>query len=426
MPLKFFLFLFGIGSLLNGLGGLYGDIRHFEFSPTPLFSVSDAQDISWATVTAQIDTNDLRIVPEKGEKMTLFNNQAVFAFSGSQFRGLFAVVESGRVLGDKVKLYSPFTVKGRLSHADYDTARRLSVPEGSLILDETKSEPNIILDLIMTAVGVFIMFYFVRPFWFLISKDPKRALQVLDSQIAIIEDGAKVLEIPGREKRALKEVSDEDIVRYYEEKYHGECPVCKTKAFVDVRESSRCVSFFILWIVTSKKIIACDVCARKMHLEGILGTVLLGWWSLYGIFMTPFFIINGFVELFKRAPKSGLSHKMRCQIAFRIIQLRKLSDAIIHGMELREKIQADEAVALEKHSNRVVKNSVTPNTTIAKKLLIDTSVSFSAPTAQDVQSSAFLVETRRPLVRKIFITLILVFIVVIVLMFISMLLSPFR
>ena len=72
------------------------------------------------------------------------------------------------------------------------------------------------------------------------------------------------------------------------------CPLCHAKGPVDVHSSYRVLSFlvYVMWQSTPR--IACRRCGLKRQAGDFGLSLLLGWWSRSGLFLTPVYLAKGF------------------------------------------------------------------------------------------------------------------------------------
>jgi hypothetical protein len=77
----------------------------------------------------------------------------------------------------------------------------------------------------------------------------------------------------------------------------GKCPVChQHRGEVESRWSSSIVSaVFVSWR-SSKWRISCKRCGRIDSALAALSNVLMGWWSLHGLFITPYYVMANLLE----------------------------------------------------------------------------------------------------------------------------------
>ena len=77
------------------------------------------------------------------------------------------------------------------------------------------------------------------------------------------------------------------------------CPNCqKQKKYLRGFEINTVVSTLIFCSETTEEKILCEDCGNKEKLKSIVLTLLLGWWSRRGIFMTPITLTKDIINLF--------------------------------------------------------------------------------------------------------------------------------
>ena len=95
----------------------------------------------------------------------------------------------------------------------------------------------------------------------------------------------------------------EDVVRRRVEEVHlGTCPICKGRGPCDAHTSYRVWAFFRISRWYSVAQISCRSCGVKSQLKSIAFSFFLGWWSPFGLIMTPVQIIRNIMEIKSNQP----------------------------------------------------------------------------------------------------------------------------
>jgi endogenous inhibitor of DNA gyrase (YacG/DUF329 family) len=104
---------------------------------------------------------------------------------------------------------------------------------------------------------------------------------------------------------------------------YGECPECGVAGnHVEMRPTWYLVSAFYFVHSSRKAELRCRACARKASFRAAASCLLLGWWSIYGIFVTPVSIIRnlrvGFASKVEDEPSGALLIRARIELARQI------------------------------------------------------------------------------------------------------------
>jgi hypothetical protein len=83
-----------------------------------------------------------------------------------------------------------------------------------------------------------------------------------------------------------------------EQWFQGACPKCEGSGPVDVHFAHSVLSAVFVRFSRKQSMLSCRRCARKKQTLSLLATLLLGWWSLSGIIMTPLYIVRNLRGLF--------------------------------------------------------------------------------------------------------------------------------
>lgn len=94
-------------------------------------------------------------------------------------------------------------------------------------------------------------------------------------------------------RRAAVDLSQDEIEARARDMKAGPCPICTaTGRHPDIHRSHRIVSAIFMITTVTRQRFSCDACARREQCWAILYCLLLGWWSLKGIFLTPVWVFR--------------------------------------------------------------------------------------------------------------------------------------
>jgi hypothetical protein len=133
--------------------------------------------------------------------------------------------------------------------------------------------------------------------------------------------------IPGEKPYCKKACAEASIVRRFAdtipEKFvreeaglvrAGACPICgSTDGSVNGRLVHSVISLVRVTFWRHDAVVGCRRCHRKKLAGKTLTTLLLGWWSVHGIFMTPVFLVKNAIEWFRKDPE-GVSDVLLRQV----------------------------------------------------------------------------------------------------------------
>ncbi len=114
-------------------------------------------------------------------------------------------------------------------------------------------------------------------------------------------------------------IPDKVVKESVDKIYNGPCPKCDGQGLVNVRKSYRLISavVYLAWDIKSE--ITCKKCARPRQIGAIIITFLLGWWGIWGPFITPYFLFQNFREMLinpdKDKPKKDFEKIIRKDLA---------------------------------------------------------------------------------------------------------------
>ncbi|MEW6349866.1 MAG: hypothetical protein AB1646_12440 [Thermodesulfobacteriota bacterium] len=91
----------------------------------------------------------------------------------------------------------------------------------------------------------------------------------------------------------------DDLVRQHVQEIHrGLCPKCRSSGPIDVHTAYRVWSALLVTSWRNIPEICCRSCGIKSQLQGIVYSLVLGWWGFpWGLVMTPVQIVRNIVGL---------------------------------------------------------------------------------------------------------------------------------
>lgn len=129
------------------------------------------------------------------------------------------------------------------------------------------------------------------------------------------------------ESRFLAAIANEirDESRYIvDDLRHSICPECQGPGPLDVHTSYWVFSLIYYCQWSSKPKICCLRCGQNKKWMALLSSTFLGWWSIHGIFMTPWQIGQNIYGLCKppdpSVPSEQLSEAIRLQLASKMAE----------------------------------------------------------------------------------------------------------
>lgn len=109
-----------------------------------------------------------------------------------------------------------------------------------------------------------------------------------------------------------------------QEIHEGLCPNCKGNGPIDVHTSYAVESKIIYVSWDSSPEICCRSCGRRNQFEAIGFSLLFGWWSIFGLFITPVQVIRNIVGIMRgliiTKPSKQLEKSIRLSLAKHQIQ----------------------------------------------------------------------------------------------------------
>ena len=97
----------------------------------------------------------------------------------------------------------------------------------------------------------------------------------------------------------------------------GECPCCHLGGrVIEVRDAYHVVSLIWVYRYSETDQLCCRECGGKANRWAAAGCALTGWWSLYGLFSTPYVIVKNLLAAYRRKDETEPSPKLvyRAQI----------------------------------------------------------------------------------------------------------------
>ena len=131
-----------------------------------------------------------------------------------------------------------------------------------------------------------------------------------------LEDGGKVFcsdrcRDSERLLERAEQVSPKVIVRKMDELHQGRCPKCRGPGPCDVYRTYKVWSFLLMTKWTNIPQLCRRRCGRQSQVEGILVSLLLGWWGLpWGFIITPLQVARNLRALFRSPDPTRPSHEL--------------------------------------------------------------------------------------------------------------------
>jgi hypothetical protein len=91
----------------------------------------------------------------------------------------------------------------------------------------------------------------------------------------------------------------------------GECPCCRVDGrIIEVRDAYHVVSLVWIYRYSETDQLCCRECGAKANRWAAAGCALTGWWSLYGLFSTPYVIVKNLLAAYRRGDETEPSPKL--------------------------------------------------------------------------------------------------------------------
>jgi hypothetical protein len=122
----------------------------------------------------------------------------------------------------------------------------------------------------------------------------------------------------------LSEVYDDAFLSQYVDDIHKQrCSTCGNKGSVDLYVSHTVTAFLIHFSWSESPNVCCRRCGVRHIVEGIVWTLILGWWQIpFGIVAAPWQIFKGFKRLISlpdlRYPSPEFVKMQRLKLAKRM------------------------------------------------------------------------------------------------------------
>lgn len=125
----------------------------------------------------------------------------------------------------------------------------------------------------------------------------------------------------------------EDLVNDLANSIHkGSCPKCAGEGPVDVHESHRVASIFILTFFSTRTEVCCRKCSVKNSLWDFVYSFTLGWWGFpMGIVCTPIQLLRNMIGVFQLPRKDGYSNDLRDKAQFDLAIAMQEKHAAAHA-----------------------------------------------------------------------------------------------
>ena len=100
----------------------------------------------------------------------------------------------------------------------------------------------------------------------------------------------------------------------------GPCPKCGGPGPVDLQVSHVITSLLVVTSWGTRIELACNRCGVKKKIWGILHCMLMGWWGVWGLIMTPIQIMRNFFGAFRKPDLSVTTPQLEQMIRVEIAQ----------------------------------------------------------------------------------------------------------
>lgn len=121
------------------------------------------------------------------------------------------------------------------------------------------------------------------------------AIPLLVAEIEKRKLGNDLVEWITAERRLL---STEELFKLKEIVVNSLCPDCqKARGLIGVEYSTR-TSFIVDTSVDEHRVIVCERCGKSRESGSFITTLVTGWWSVEGLFATPFTLLSKLVAFF--------------------------------------------------------------------------------------------------------------------------------
>jgi hypothetical protein len=100
----------------------------------------------------------------------------------------------------------------------------------------------------------------------------------------------------------------------------GRCPQCSgSRLHPDMHRAHHIASMLVVVTTSTEQALSCTSCANRANLWAALMCACMGWWSVPGLFRTPFHIVENLWEIVRRrevpVPTDALVDMARLQLA---------------------------------------------------------------------------------------------------------------
>lgn len=137
--------------------------------------------------------------------------------------------------------------------------------------------------------------------------------------------------------RVAKKIPRDSLRHEVAQVHQGPCPHCAGPGPVDVHSSHRVWSIVILSSYKSEEQVSCRSCARKWQYGSLAFCAALGWWSFWGLLMTPIYLARNAYCIFSPPDPNVPSERL-----VELVRLN-LAAAGVEQVRRREEEEEDEA-----------------------------------------------------------------------------------
>lgn len=96
---------------------------------------------------------------------------------------------------------------------------------------------------------------------------------------------------------AAAQIPHDIIKKHIREVHQGKCLKCNGEGPIDIHTSHKVWSFLVITSSQSQPQLSCRTCGIKSQLNGIISSLLLGWWGAWGLLITPIQIARNIIGI---------------------------------------------------------------------------------------------------------------------------------
>jgi hypothetical protein len=91
-------------------------------------------------------------------------------------------------------------------------------------------------------------------------------------------------------------IKEQEFARILEQFRQARCPICKRASGLNALYLKFTVGIVFFSLKHKKLVIGCPECLRKEFIQNQVWTLLLGFWSVPGLILTPLYLLGNFVD----------------------------------------------------------------------------------------------------------------------------------